>query len=56
MRSVVGHLTRNIKISGGPSIHGLGARVLIYYFTEPLEDIPRRGYAILHGVEFDNCG
>ena len=56
MRAVVGHLTRKIKIEGGPSVNGLGCRVLIYYFTEPVDGIPRKGYAILHGVEFNNCG
>jgi hypothetical protein len=56
MRAVVGHLTRKIKIEGGPSVNGLGCRVLIYYFTEPIDNVPRKGYAILHGVEFNNCG
>jgi hypothetical protein len=56
MRAIVGHLTRNIKIEGGASTSGLGGRVLIYHFIEPVEKIPRRGYAILHGVEFINCG
>lgn len=58
MRAVVGLLTRNIKIEGGPSEDGLGCRVLIYQFEEPGSDIgvPRRGYTILHGVEFNNCG
>jgi hypothetical protein len=30
MRTVVGHLTRNIKIKGGESKDNLGCRVLIY--------------------------
>ncbi|CAK63336.1 unnamed protein product (macronuclear) [Paramecium tetraurelia] len=58
MRAVVGHLTRKIKIEGGPSVHGLGCRVLIYQFEEPEANLgfPRRGYTVLHGVEFNNCG
>ncbi|CAD8161606.1 unnamed protein product [Paramecium octaurelia] len=58
MRSLVGHLTRKIKIEGGPSKHGLGCRVLIYQFEEPEANLgfPRRGYTILRGVEFNNCG
>jgi hypothetical protein len=47
MRAIVGHLTRKIKIEGGPSVDGLGCRVLIYYFNEPELNIPRKGYAIL---------
>jgi len=30
MRAAIGHLSRNIKIVGGPSTYGLGCRVLIY--------------------------
>ena len=30
MRSAVGHLTRKIKIVGGPDPNGWGGRVLIY--------------------------
>lgn len=60
MRAVVGHLTRDIKIEGGEDkVDGLGCRVLIYQFDEPPEaglPAPRRGYTILHGVEFNNCG
>ena len=58
MRAVVGHLTRKIRIEGGPSVHGLGCRVLIYQFEELEANLgfPRRGYAVLHGVEFINCG
>lgn len=49
MRAAVGHLTRNIKIKGGPSVHGLGCRVIIYQFEDPTSDlgVPRRGFATL---------
>jgi hypothetical protein len=62
-RAGVGLLSRNIKISRGPDPDGWGCRVLIYSYIEiPLvitsTYIPkvRNGYAILDGVEFENCG
>jgi hypothetical protein len=56
MRATVGHLTRNIKIIGGPSAQGLGGRMLIYQFEDLNLGFPYRGYAILKGVEFNNMG
>ena len=49
MRSAVGHLTRKIKIVGGPDPNGWGGRLLIYQFLEPgsTTGVPRRGYAVL---------
>jgi hypothetical protein len=58
-RSAVGHLTRNIKISGGADVHGWGAHVLILGYTQIFSDFSTnllKGYAKLDGVEFKNCG
>ena len=56
MRTGVGHLTRNIKISGNVESTGWGCRVLIYSFNETGAPIESRGYATLNGVEWINCG
>jgi hypothetical protein len=56
MRAAVGHLTRNIKISGSHDPNMWGCRVLIYQFTEPGAAFASRGYGKFDGVEWDNCG
>lgn len=56
MRTAVGHLTRNIKISGSHDPNMWGCRVLIYQFTEPGHQFSSRGYGKFDGVEWDNCG
>jgi hypothetical protein len=58
-RAGVGKLNRNIRITKGPDANGWGCQVLIYSYLE----IPagaalpayKTGYAILDGVEFDEC-
>lgn len=55
VRSAVGLLTRNIKITKGPDANNWGCRVLIYGFLPIPEGnvkttTPKNGYAILDGV------
>jgi len=55
MRSAVGHLTRNIKISG-TDVEGWGCTILVYYWYEESMKIDKRGYVKFDGVEVKNCG
>lgn len=59
MRTAVGHLTRNIKISGDGQ-DGWGGHLLVYewiYYNDVTKETSDfRGSMILNGVELNNMG
>lgn len=60
MRGTVGHITRNIKISGNYEESNWGGHLQFYHYKHKDDklgiDIDARGSAHIQGVEFENMG
>ena len=57
MRSAVGHISRNIKISGSPE-DNWGGHIFVYHWLDDSKDpaINARGTIIFNGVDLSNMG